>query len=195
MTDLVRWLPPNEYHAKLPRKRIGAGVLLRGSGDRIVAIVPSYKPGLEIPGGVVETGESPWDAAERELKEELGIVREGMPLLVVDHVPVADDGVPEGLLLIFDGGWLTPDEERDLRGTDEEVWSVSLYEIDEATREMKTWLGRRVRLAFETAKSVSGPALSAKGHRRPVQSQPPQPAAPDDIPVPALPETALAESR
>ncbi|GAB4086012.1 hypothetical protein GCM10028784_26420 [Myceligenerans cantabricum] len=168
----MRQLPPDEYHANLPRKRIGAGVLLRGTGDRIVAIKPSYKSGLEIPGGVVESGEAPWVAAERELREELGIVRHGMPLLVVDYVPESVEGVPEGLLWIFDGGWLTSTEEADLRGTDEEVESVALYEVDDATRRMTPWLGLRVGLAVGTARyGTIAPVVSEMGRERYVRPQ------------------------
>lgn len=160
--------PPTmeEYYATLPRKRVAAGVLLRGSGNRVVVIVPSYKEHLEIPGGVSERDEPPWDAAERELKEELGIVRRRMPVLVVDYVPKAKDGAPEGLLWIFDGGCLTPEEEHELRGTDEEVKEVLLRGIDEATEGMRPWLGRRFHLAFEAAQAGSGPQFSEKGRPR-----------------------------
>lgn len=138
----------DEYIKTLPRKRVAAGVLLRDENNRIVLIEPSYKETWEIPGGVVEAGESPWLAAERELKEELGLVRRNMPALVVDHVPVAPDGMPEGLLWIFDGGLLSDTERAELRGTDEEVKSVHLLPIDEAVERTKESLARRLRVAL-----------------------------------------------
>ncbi|WP_310243158.1 NUDIX hydrolase [Promicromonospora iranensis] len=66
---------------------MSAGVLLYDDAGRVVLVEPSYKPTWDIPGGVVDAGESPWHAAARELSEELGIVRRHMRLLVVDHVP------------------------------------------------------------------------------------------------------------
>ncbi|MFL1440803.1 NUDIX domain-containing protein [Nocardiopsis protaetiae] len=37
-------------------------------------VVPSYKDYLDIPGGYIEHGETPTQAAAREVKEELGII-------------------------------------------------------------------------------------------------------------------------
>ncbi|WP_435863016.1 NUDIX domain-containing protein [Streptomyces massasporeus] len=36
-------------------------------------VVPTYKDYWDIPGGYVETGESPLQAASREVREEIGI--------------------------------------------------------------------------------------------------------------------------
>ncbi|MFE7504230.1 NUDIX domain-containing protein [Promicromonospora sp. NPDC057488] len=138
----------DEYIKTLPRKRVAAGVLLRDGDDRVVLVEPTYKDNWEIPGGVVEADESPWSAAERELKEELGIVRRNMPVLVVDYVTGAPDGMPEGLLWIFDGGMLSAEERRTLRVFDDEVRSVELLSIEEAVKKTKPSLARRLRVAL-----------------------------------------------
>lgn len=138
-----------EYLGSLPRKRMAAGVLLRDAVGKVVLIEPSYKDTWEIPGGVVEMGESPWSAAERELEEELGLIRRGMPALVIDHVPSASDGTPEGLVWVFDGGLLSETESADLKGTDPEVRSVCLLEIDKVHLYAKASLSRRMRSALD----------------------------------------------
>lgn len=51
------------YDRGLPRKRMGAGVLFFDGSGRVLLVDPVYKPQWEIPGGVVEGGESPRDAA------------------------------------------------------------------------------------------------------------------------------------
>ncbi|GGM34363.1 NUDIX domain-containing protein [Promicromonospora citrea] len=140
-----------EYFRTLPRKRMAAGVLLRDATGRVVLIEPSYKKTWEIPGGVVEMGEPPWTAAERELEEELGLVRRGMQALVIDHVPCADDGTPEGLVWVFDGGFLTDEERAGLHGTDPEVKSVHLLEIGEVSSLAKDSLSRRMQAALQAA--------------------------------------------
>ncbi|HSH05771.1 MAG TPA: NUDIX hydrolase, partial [Anaerolineae bacterium] len=89
-----------DYYAGLPRKRMGSGCLLWDEGKRILLVKPTYKPGWEIPGGVVEADESPRAACERELVEELGLRRRVGRLLVFEY----NEGVgekTESLMFIF----------------------------------------------------------------------------------------------
>jgi 8-oxo-dGTP pyrophosphatase MutT (NUDIX family) len=65
-------LPVDEYVARLPRKRMAAGVLFRDKLNRVLLLQTSYKPNLEVPGGAVEADEAPWTTAAREVAEELG---------------------------------------------------------------------------------------------------------------------------
>jgi 8-oxo-dGTP pyrophosphatase MutT (NUDIX family) len=93
---------PPEVWAALPRKRVGAGVVLVDDTGRVLLVEPTYKPGWEVPGGMAEAGEAPRAAARREVREELGLdVVVGL-LLVVDWVPPGrrpDDG----LMLLYAG--------------------------------------------------------------------------------------------
>jgi len=50
---------------------MGSGVLLRNDEGQILLVEPTYKNHWELSGGVVDADESPYDAAVRELKEEL----------------------------------------------------------------------------------------------------------------------------
>lgn len=86
---------------------LAAGVLLFDERDRVLLVDPTYKPGWEFPGGVVERGEAPARAAMREVTEETGLELDAVPrLLVVDWEPPAPPGYG-GLRLLFDGGRLT----------------------------------------------------------------------------------------
>ncbi|WP_274567603.1 NUDIX hydrolase [Streptomyces spiramyceticus] len=85
---------------------VAAGVLLFDEADRVLLVDPTYKPGWEFPGGVVEPGEPPARAGMREVKEEIGIQLTDVPgLLVVDWEPPRSPAYG-GLRLIFDGGRL-----------------------------------------------------------------------------------------
>nr|WP_240449123.1 NUDIX domain-containing protein [Streptomyces harenosi] len=85
---------------------LAAGVLLFDERDRVLLVDPTYKPGWEFPGGVVEPGEAPARAGIREVEEETGIVLADVPsLLVVDWERPAPPGFG-GLRLLFDGGRL-----------------------------------------------------------------------------------------
>src|SRR3954464_3768886 len=99
--------PEREFHpgvaARMPRKRIAAGALIRDDSGRILFVVPNYRPWLDIPGGVVEADEPPKAACRREVGEETGLDLVVGRLLVVDWVPA--QGVwGDALNLIFDGG-------------------------------------------------------------------------------------------
>ncbi|MEU9321331.1 NUDIX domain-containing protein [Streptomyces sp. NPDC048295] len=86
---------------------VAAGVLLFDEHDRVLLVDPTYKPGWEFPGGVVESGEAPAQAGIREVAEEIGICLDRIPkLLVVDWEAPSPPGYG-GLRLLFDGGLLT----------------------------------------------------------------------------------------
>src|SRR4051794_34297997 len=55
--------------------RVAAGALIRDVEGRILLVKPTYKDGWDIPGGYVEPGESPADACNREIAEEIGLHR------------------------------------------------------------------------------------------------------------------------
>ncbi|MET9193695.1 NUDIX domain-containing protein [Streptomyces olivaceus] len=87
---------------------VAAGVLLFDEQDRVLLVDPTYKPGWEFPGGVVEPGEAPARAGVREVAEETGIHLDDVPaLLVVDWEPPAPPAYG-GLRMLFDGGRLGP---------------------------------------------------------------------------------------
>ncbi|MEU9118082.1 NUDIX domain-containing protein [Streptomyces sp. NPDC048483] len=93
---------------------LAAGVLLFDDEDRVLLVDPTYKPGWEFPGGIVEPGEPPAHAGVREVAEELGIQLPRAPrLLVVDWEAPKPPGYG-GLRLLFDGGTLTGERIRDL---------------------------------------------------------------------------------
>jgi 8-oxo-dGTP pyrophosphatase MutT (NUDIX family)/predicted kinase len=89
---------------------VAAGVLLFDEEGRVLLVDPTYKPGWEFPGGVVEPGEAPARAGVREVNEELGLRLAGDPrLLVTDWEPPHPPGYG-GLRLLFDGGRLAAGE-------------------------------------------------------------------------------------
>src|SRR4051794_30066354 len=95
MSDALS-LPP------MARPRVAAGVLFHDDQGRILMVKPTYKDGWDIPGGYVEPDETPAQAAERELAEELNLHRPPGRLLVVDWAPHPAEG--DKLLFVFDGG-------------------------------------------------------------------------------------------
>lgn len=101
--------PEKEFNpgiaARLPRKTAAGGALIHDRAGRILFLEPTYKPTLDIPGGIVEYDESPYDACRREVKEEIGLDLEIGRLLVVDWVPALGPW-SDALAFVFDGGIL-----------------------------------------------------------------------------------------
>jgi 8-oxo-dGTP diphosphatase len=133
----------DDYTATLPRKRIGAGVLLTDARGRALLVEPTYKSYWEIPGGVVEAGESPYAAAGRELGEELSLAVPIGRLLVTDWVPPRS-GRTEGMMLIFEGGMLLPSAAAGIRLPADELRSWAWSTPEEAAERLSGLLARRL---------------------------------------------------
>ncbi|MEV8509706.1 NUDIX hydrolase [Actinoplanes sp. NPDC051475] len=136
----------SDYTATLPRKRMGAGVLLSDDQGRSLLVEPSYKDYWELPGGAVEADESPHAAVARELTEELGLSVELGRLLVSDWVPPRP-GRTEGLMMVFDGGVLTPEQTAQIRLPADELRSWAWCTEQEAGERLSELLARRVAAA------------------------------------------------
>ena len=80
-----------------------AGALVRGRQDRLLILKPTYKGGWTIPGGVIESGESPWEACRRETREECGLDVTAGRLVCVDFLH-PKPGRPGGMRFLFDCG-------------------------------------------------------------------------------------------
>jgi ADP-ribose pyrophosphatase YjhB (NUDIX family) len=122
-----------------------AGALIRDEQGRILLLEPTYKDHWEIPGGIIEVGETPSQGCARELTEELGLVREPGALLVVDWAPHPTQG--DRVLFVFDGGVLTRDEIAAIRLQAEELKSYVFLPPDEAFDQLIPRLERRMRAA------------------------------------------------
>lgn len=130
------------------RPYVAAGVLFFNDAGRILLVQPRYKDYWDIPGGYVETGETPAQAAAREVREELGIEVAVGPLLVADWAPHPDEG--DKLLLVFDGGTLTDGQLDGIRLQADELASYTLRDPAEAITLLIPRLARRVAAAIDT---------------------------------------------
>jgi 8-oxo-dGTP pyrophosphatase MutT (NUDIX family) len=98
---------------------VAAGALFRDAGGRVLLVKPHYKPDWDIPGGVVEPGETPSEACAREVKEELGLTITVGPALVVDWAPHPTQG--DKLLFVFDADPLTEAQQAAIHFADGEI--------------------------------------------------------------------------
>ena len=130
----------------LPRKRAISQMLVRDPEGRVLLCQLTYKRDWDLPGGVVEVGESPRLAVQREVDEELGLEIEPGGLLLTDWLPPWG-GWDDAVCLVFDGGTLPASaldevvkQEREIR----DVRFCTLAEVDELAAD---FTARRVRAA------------------------------------------------
>lgn len=74
-------------NAGLPRKRVIGQGLWRDRDGRVLLCELTYKKEWDLPGGVVEVGESPADGLVRELQEELGVTVSIEGLVTMNWLP------------------------------------------------------------------------------------------------------------
>ena len=136
-------LPQHEYYAGLPRKIIAAGALVLNSANELLLLETTYKPDWEIPGGIIEAGESPRQACRREVQEELGLALACAQLLCVDYSP-AHNGRPEGVKFIFAGGQLSDEQLTAITLDPEEIKGARFVSLAFAKKQTLPALWRRV---------------------------------------------------
>lgn len=85
-----------------PSHVVAAGVFLMSPAERILMVQTFNRlgAGLILPGGLVESDESPATAAAREVTEELGLEITAQRLLAIEHRS-AQDGRPSSLQFVF----------------------------------------------------------------------------------------------
>lgn len=133
------------------RKRVIAHLLVTGPDGRVCVLETTFKPDFELPGGILEVGESPRVGLAREIQEELSVDLTIGRLLVVDWLaPYL--GWEDAVELIFDGGELrSPDS---LRPDLKEIRSAHWLEPEAAIARMAPFAQGRL-----------GSALAARAER------------------------------
>ncbi|MGH3837923.1 MAG: NUDIX domain-containing protein [Pseudonocardiaceae bacterium] len=149
MTDseAARYAHLAEGNAKQARKRVAADVLLSDTVGRVLLVNPTYKDYWDLPGGMAEFNEPPRIAAERELREELGLTITVGRVLVVDwdgpHGPWDDQ-----LVFVFDAGPLTTAQAAGLRTTDDELAGFEFVPPADALRRLRGDMADRLSRAL-----------------------------------------------
>jgi 8-oxo-dGTP pyrophosphatase MutT (NUDIX family) len=145
----------------LPRKRAISQLLVRDADGRVLTCRLTYKQDWDLPGGVVEMGESPQLAVVRELKEELGLDLAAGPLVLTDWLP-AWGGWDDALCLVFDGGVLDPSALDTAVLQAREIRSVRFCAPEEIRAHCADFTARRVESAL-AALAGRGPSYTESG--------------------------------
>ena len=132
----------------LPRKRAISQMLVRDPDDRVLLCQLTYKQDWDLPGGVVEVGESPQIAVAREVEEELGLVIPAGPLLLTDWLPPWS-GWDDALCLVFDGGVHDASITETIVRQTREIRDAAFCTLDEVAERCADFTMRRVLSAVD----------------------------------------------
>ncbi len=131
----------------LPRKRAISQLLVRGPADSVLLCQLTYKTDWDLPGGVVEVGESPRLAAAREIHEELGVPLPPGDLLLIDWLP-AWRGWDDAVCLVFDGGLQSGDLTDRIVRQAREIQDARFCSLAEARERCADFTLRRIERAL-----------------------------------------------
>jgi 8-oxo-dGTP diphosphatase len=138
---------PDPAPGVLPAIPASAGALIFDRNGRLLILKPTYKSGWTIPGGVMEAdGETPWEACQREVREECGLqVRTGRLACVDFRRP--RPGKPGGVRFLFDCGALDDASLAAVVLQGEEISEHRLVPLPAALQLLRKPIRRRVRAA------------------------------------------------
>ncbi len=147
-------LPPQEpegfrslLNSFLPRKRAISQMLVRDHDRRVLLCRLTYKQDWDLPGGVVEVGESPQLAVSREVEEELALSIPAGRLLLTDWLPPWS-GWDDALCLVFDGGEHDPSLLGDVVRQEREIREAVFCTVEEARERCADFTARRIESAL-----------------------------------------------
>ena len=147
----------------LPRKRAISQMLIRDDADRVLLCQLTYKWDWDLPGGVVEVGESPQVAATREVEEELGLDIKAGALLLTDWLPPWG-GWDDALCLVFDGGTQDASIVSAIVKQDREIRSAQFCTPEQMDELCADFTTRRIESALSNlASRPSGPSYTESG--------------------------------
>ena len=136
-------------NARLPRKRAIAQGLLRDPRGRVLLCELSYKREWDLPGGVVDPGESPAACVEREIFEELGLQVSAGRLLAVNWLPPWR-GWDDALLYLFDLGVHEAGELDPSLFLRREIAGAHWRTIEDAASHVASYTARMLEVAADT---------------------------------------------
>ncbi|MGV8910965.1 MAG: NUDIX hydrolase [Propionicimonas sp.] len=131
-----------------PRKRLISHLLLTDSSGRVCILETTFKPDFELPGGILEVGESPRVGLVREVEEELSHSISVGRLLVVDWLaPYL--GWEDAVELIFDGREMADFAIARLRPDGQEIRAIHWLDPEAAISRMAPFAEGRLRAALD----------------------------------------------
>ncbi|MEP9385243.1 NUDIX hydrolase [Nocardioides sp. KR10-350] len=145
----------------LPRKRAISQMLVRDPEERVLLCQLTYKRDWDLPGGVVEVGESPRVAVAREVEEELALTLDPGGLLLTDWLP-AWSGWDDAVCLVFDGGVHDASLTEKIVHEAREIRSAEFCTVEQVRERAADFTARRIEAALAGVRG-DGPGYTESG--------------------------------
>lgn len=149
-------------NAALPRKRLITQGLVRNERGEFLLCELTYKPEWDLPGGVVEPGESPATGLVREVDEELGIELRPGELVAINWLPPWS-GWDDACIVVFDLGAIPASDVERMRLEPTEICDVHWCDLDLVAERGTAATSRLLR--FLAAADGPGPYYLEDGNR------------------------------
>jgi 8-oxo-dGTP diphosphatase len=154
----------------LPAVPASASALIFDERGRLLILRPTYKSGWTIPGGVMENnGETPWQACQREVREECGLEVTSARLACVDFRPPRA-GRSGGIRFLFDCGQLNARALRAISLQGAEITEHQLVPVADALVLLRKPIRRRVRAVVRSDGRARGRGAVYLEDGRPVSA-------------------------
>ena len=140
----------------LPRKRAISQMLIRSTDGRVLTCQLTYKKDWDLPGGVVEVGESPQLAVSREVEEELALTIPAGDLILTDWLPPWG-GWDDAVCLVFDGGEHDPRIVDTIVKQAREIRSAQFSTVAEIREKCADFTARRIETALANLDGAATP--------------------------------------
>jgi 8-oxo-dGTP diphosphatase len=138
----------------IPAIPASAGAMIFDRKGRLLILKPNYKAGWTIPGGVMEAdGETPWEACQREVREECGLTVRSARLACVDFRRPRP-GRTGGLRFLFDCGRLDDDSLSGITVQEQEISEYRIVKVRTALPLLSGPIRRRVRAGAAAGTTV-----------------------------------------
>lgn len=145
-------LSKQDYYNSLAKKPMGADVLFLNDENKMLVVKPNYKDEWLLPGGTVETGESPREGAIRETKEEIGLDVKIERLLCMDYSKTSEG---DNLKFVFFGGILNGQQIANIKLQELELLEYKFVTLEEALKLFGPRKIKRIPHCFDALKNNS----------------------------------------
>ncbi|MDP4001173.1 MAG: NUDIX hydrolase [bacterium] len=132
-----------DWYKSLPKKRMGVGVIFLNEDNEILIVKPVYKDHWTLVGGVVDENESLFSAAQREVREEIGLNIDGFVLACVDYISKEGEK-DDNLQFIFYGDKLSQKHINEIVLPSDELAEYKFCKLEEALKLVSDKLKRRL---------------------------------------------------